>query len=124
MKEIINKILIINELLLPNELIDIIKDYVFYNIIEEVKKRKNKIISLFNSNNFYYSKYDFYYTYPIIRIIGISNTIFNKNKKKYNKNEKKEDIKWYFFLTYCKTCGKYVRKRHITYANENLHCIC
>ena len=95
MKEIINKILIINELLLPNELIDIIKDYVFYNIIEEAKKIKNKIISLFNSNNIYYSKdkilelfllYDFYYTYPIIGIIGISDTIYNKNKKKYNKN--------------------------------------
>ena len=135
MNEISNKILIINELPLPNELIDIIKNYVFYNIIEETKKRKNKIISLFNSNNIYYSKdqilkllimYDLYYRYPIIGIIGISDTLYNINKKKYNKNKKKEDIKWYFFLTYCKTCGKYVRREQhlITYTNKNLHCGC
>jgi len=68
MTETIKKIIIINELPLPNELIDIIKNYVFYNIIEETKKRKNKIISLFNSNNICYDKYDFSYTYPIISI--------------------------------------------------------
>ena len=39
MKEITKKILIINKLLLPNELIDIIKNYVFYNIMEEAKKQ-------------------------------------------------------------------------------------
>jgi hypothetical protein len=117
MNAITKKILIINKLLLPNELIDIIKNYVFYNIIEETKKRKNKIISLFNSNNIYYSnteKPDCYpdCPYPIISLI--CNTINNKYDKK-----------WYFFLTYCKTCGKYVRmERLITYVKEYLHCDC
>jgi hypothetical protein len=111
MKEITKKILIINKLLLPDELIDIIKNYVFYNIIEETKKRKNKIISLFNNNNIYYSnneKPDRYpdCPYPIISLLTC-------------------DKKWYFFLTYCKTCGKYVRmERLITYVKENLHCVC
>ena len=122
MNEINKKMLIINKLLLPNELIDIIKNYVFYNIMEETKKRKNKIISLFNSNNIYYSnseKPDRYpdCPYPIISLL-ICDTIYNKNYTIYDK-------KWYFFLTYCKTCGKYVRmERLITYAKENLHCDC
>ena len=123
MTETIKKILIINQLLLPNELIDIIKNYVFYNIIEEAKKRKNKIISLFNINNIIYYRTNEIQIpeypdcpYPIISIIGISDTIYNK---------KEEDRKWHFFLTYCETCGKYVRReRLITYINENLHCGC
>jgi hypothetical protein len=82
MKEITKKILIINKLLLPDELIDIIKNYVFYNIMEETKKRKNKIISLFNSNNIYYSnseKPDTYpdCPYPIISLLTC-HTIYNK----------------------------------------------
>lgn len=122
MKETINKILIINKLSLPNELIDIIKNYVFYNIIEEAKKRKNKIISLFNSNNIYYSKDEIPDTYPDCPypIIGIllCDTIYSKHYTIYN-------TKWYFILEYCKTCGKYVRReRLITYINENLHCAC
>ena len=126
MKEIINKILIINKLPLPNELIDIIKNYVFYNIIEEAKKRKNKIISLFNSNNIYYSDYEIPDTYPDCPypIIGIllcdTYTIYNKYFTKV------KDRKWYFILEYCKTCGKYDRRRErlITYINKNLHCEC
>jgi hypothetical protein len=88
MEEIAKKILIINKLLLPNELIDIIKNYVFYN--------KMKLFHNLISNNFYYGKYD----------IGI-------------------DIKWYMYLAYCETCGKYVRREgFVTYINENLHCNC
>ena len=48
MKEIAKKILIINKLLLPNELIDIIKNYVFYN--------KMKLLPNLISNNIYYGK--------------------------------------------------------------------
>jgi len=108
MKEITNKILIINQLPLPNELIDIIKKCVFYNIMEEAKKRKNAIISLFNSKNFYYGKCEIPEypdcPYPVLRMY---------------------DIKWHLILTYCETCGKYVRReRLITYINENLHCDC
>ena len=112
MTEITKKILIINELLLPNELIDIIKNYAFYDIIKETKKRKNKIISLFN-NNIYYNKYEWLinpdFPYPIIFI--------------YNKET---NIRWCFMLTYCETCGKYVRitERIITYIDKNLHCNC
>jgi hypothetical protein len=118
MNEITKKILIINQFLLPDELIDIIKNYVFYNIMEETKKRKNKIISLFNSNNIYYSnseKPDRYpeCPYPIISIL-MCDTIY----KIYDK-------KWYFFLSYCKTCGKYIRiQRCITYIKKDLHCDC
>ena len=110
MKEIIKKNLIINQLVLPNELINIIKEYVFYNIIEESKKRKNRIISLLNNKNFYYGKYhipensDF--PYPII-------CIDNKDREKY------------FNLTYCEQCGKYIRlERLITYLHKYIHCNC
>ena len=122
MNEITKKILTINQILLPDELIDIIKNYVFYNIMEETKKRKNKIILLFNSNNICYSnieKPDKYpdCPYPIFSLL-ICDTIYNKNYAIHDK-------KWYFFLTYCKKCGKYVRmERLITYIKEYLHCIC
>jgi hypothetical protein len=112
MKEILNKIFIIHQLPLPNELMDIIKEYAFYNIIEEAKKRKNAIISLFNSKNFYYGKCEIPEypdcPYPVLRMYDTGT-----------------DIKWYLILTYCETCGKYVRReRLITYVNENLHCNC
>jgi hypothetical protein len=112
MKEITEKMLIINQLPFPNELMDIIKQYVFYNIMEEVKKRKNEIISLFNSKNFYYGKYDDPEypdcAYPIICIY-----------------DKGTYIKGYSILTYCEICGNYVRRdRLITYINKNLHCNC
>lgn len=112
MKEITNKILIINQLPLPNELINIIKEYVFYNIIEEAKKRKNEIISLFNSKKIYYGKYEIPEypgcPYPVLCIYDIGT-----------------DINWYLILTYCETCGKYVRReRLITYIKKNLHCTC
>ena len=114
MTEIMNKIFIIHQLPLPKELMDIIKEYAFYNIIEEAKKRKNKIISLFNSKNFYNGKYDYDIPeypdcpYPVLRMYDTGT-----------------DIKWYLILTYCETCGKYVRReRLITYVNENLHCNC
>lgn len=110
--ETTKKLLIINQLPLPNELIDIIKNYVFYDIIKESKKRKKRIISLFKSNNIYYSnceKPDRYpdCLYPVICM--------------YDNNKRKD----YFILTYCERCGKYIRReRLITYINENLHCEC
>lgn len=112
MKEITKKILIVNQLILPNELINIIKEYAFYNIMEEAKKRKVKIISLFNSKNFYYGKRDIPeypdFPYPVLCMY-----------------DKGTDIKWNLWLTYCETCGKYVRlERLITYINKNLHCDC
>jgi len=112
MKEIIHKMLIIHQLSLPKELIDIIKNYAFYNMIEEAKKRKKEIISLFNSKNFYYGKCEIPEypdcPYPILRMY-----------------DTRTDIKWNLWLTYCETCGKYVRReRLITYINENLHCDC
>lgn len=112
MKEITEKILIINQLLLPNELIDIIKEYVFYNIMEEVRKRKNKIISLFNSKHFYYGKYDIPEypgcPYPVLSMY-------------YTETH----LTWHLILKYCETCGKHVRmERLITYINKNLHCNC
>jgi hypothetical protein len=110
MKENITKIiLIMNKLLLPNELIDIIKNYVFYNIIEKVKKRKNEIISIFNSNIFYYRKYDmpeYHCSYPIICIY-----------------DKGTDINWHLILKYCEICGKYIIRDRII-LNQNLRCNC
>jgi len=104
MKEIAKKILIMNKLLLPNELIDIIKNYVFYN--------KMKLFHHLISNNIYYGKYEIpeypYCPYPVIRIY-----------------DKGTDMKWIIYLAYCETCGKYVRReRLVTYINENLHCNC
>ena len=40
---IVTKQLIMNEIRLPTVLIDIIKEYTFYNIVEETKKNKLKI---------------------------------------------------------------------------------
>jgi hypothetical protein len=120
MKGISKKIAIINQLNLPNELIVIIKEYIFYNIIGEAKKRKNKIISLFNGFNIYYSKTEKPDSYPdsyfpIISIL-MCDTIYNKKIK---------EGKCYFILTFCETCGKYIRReRLITYINKNLHCNC
>ena len=116
MKQITKKILIINKLLFPKEIIDIIKSYAFYNIFEETKKRKNKIISLF-SGDIYYSNDGNPDEYPDCPypIIGICDTIFYKEK----------DIEWYFCLSYCTACGKYIRReRLITYIKKNLHCEC
>lgn len=112
MGEITKKILNMNQLLLPNELIDIIKNYVFYDIIDETKKRKNKIISLFNSKNIYYGKYEIPEypdcPYPLLCIY-----------------DTETDITWRLILKYCETCGKYIRlERLITYINRNLHCEC
>ena len=41
---IITKNIIINKLPLPDELIDIIKDYTFINIITKTRESKNKIM--------------------------------------------------------------------------------
>jgi hypothetical protein len=105
MQEMDKKILIINELLLPNELLDIIKSYVFYN--------KKKWFHSFISKNIYYDppceipEYPLC-PYPIICIYDIGT-----------------DMKWNICLSYCETCGKYVRReRLITFVNENLHCNC
>ena len=46
---VITKQLIINELRLPKELIDIIKQYCFYNIEEVAKKNKLKTVRLIES---------------------------------------------------------------------------
>lgn len=43
---IIQKQLTLNQISLPFELIDIIKSYAFYNIMEKTKKIKNNIITL------------------------------------------------------------------------------
>lgn len=43
---IIIKQTIIQKLPLPNEVIDIIKDYTFYNIVNKTREFKNKIMSI------------------------------------------------------------------------------
>jgi hypothetical protein len=43
---IIAKNIIINKLALPDEVIDIIKDYTFYNIVNKTREFKNKIMSI------------------------------------------------------------------------------
>ena len=102
MKEIDEKILIINQLLLPNEIIDIIKNYVFYN--------KMKLFHDLINTNLYYGKYEIpeypYCPYPIIYIY-----------------DKGTDMKWNLLLAYCETCGKYIRRERL-YINEYLHCDC
>jgi len=50
---IITKQLILNQLGLTTEIIEIIKEYIFYDVILKTKKIKNEIISLIN--NTYYT---------------------------------------------------------------------
>jgi hypothetical protein len=47
---IIEKLLIINTIPLPNEILNYIKPFIFYDIIHKSRKIKNKVISLINSN--------------------------------------------------------------------------
>lgn len=47
---IIDKILIINTVRLPDEILDYIKSFIFHDIMHKSRKIKNNIISLINSN--------------------------------------------------------------------------
>jgi hypothetical protein len=51
---------LINQFALPKEINDIIKDYVFYNIINETKHKKNKIVSLINDTRWSPKNYPLY----------------------------------------------------------------
>lgn len=46
---IIKKQLVINQINLPKDMINIVKDYCFYNIVQETKKKKQSINQLFRS---------------------------------------------------------------------------
>jgi len=78
---IILKNIIIQKLPLPNEIIDIIKDYAFYNIITKTRESKNKIMQIV----------------PIIRIYHKTKLIWVRKKHAYG-NERAE---------FCLICGDY-----------------
>ena len=79
---IIIKQIIINKLPLPDEIIDIIKDYTFYNIVSKTREFKNKIMQILS----------------IIRISHKTKLIWIRKKHAYG-NERAE---------FCLKCGDYV----------------
>ena len=105
---IVTKQLIVNELALPTETIHIIKEYCFYNIIEETNKKKLKI----------------------------NNLILNANCSRLRDGD--SDSKWLFaFLYYniiqeerlhiggsnCQKCGEFCYTIH-SYFPKNRRCLC
>jgi hypothetical protein len=74
--------IIINKLPLPDELIDIIKDYAFYNIVDKTRETKNKIMSILVT----------------IRIYHKTKLIWIRKRHAYG-NERAE---------YCLICGDYL----------------
>lgn len=50
MTTIIYKLLILNALSIPDEIVEYIKTYLFYNLIDKSRKIKNNMISIINNN--------------------------------------------------------------------------
>jgi hypothetical protein len=94
---IIAKNIIIQKLPLPDELIDIIKDYTFYNIITKTKQTKNKLIPII----------------PTIRISHNTKLIWIRKKHVYG-NERAE---------FCLKCGDYLWS-YTCYVCKKIICKC
>lgn len=56
----IAKQLILSRLPLPAEIIDIVKDYAYQNIIDKARKTKDRIISLINNTEWSPLKFQYY----------------------------------------------------------------
>jgi hypothetical protein len=89
---IINKQLIINQLPLPIEMVDIIKEYTFYNIIQKAKNIKNKTMLFIQGS---------------VSSMGGVNT--NGEADRYWIGIHDEDGTWYIQLqsNFCLQCGNY-----------------
>lgn len=94
---IITKQTIINKLPLPDELIDIIKDYTFYNIVNKTREFKNKIMQKL----------------PTIRISHKTKLIWIRKRRAYG-NERAE---------FCLKCGDYLWS-YTCYVCKKVICKC
>lgn len=88
----ISKQLLINEFHLPGEIINIIKDFTFYNIIDKTKKNKNKIISLINTT--IWSPI----SYTMMELRDISYIFWLEN----------DNTKYQYQCDFCTICGDYL----------------
>jgi hypothetical protein len=100
----ITKQLIINQLPIPHELCDIVKEYIFYDtIMYNVKQKKNKIMQLINNATWSGKRYE------------------------------SENIRWYyvfcinkrldatmFYTPFCMKCGNYKSIRY----SKRIECWC
>jgi hypothetical protein len=94
---IIAKNIIIQKLPLPDELIDIIKDYTFYNIINKTKQTKNKLMPII----------------PTIRMSHKTKLIWVRKKHVYG-NERAE---------FCLKCGDYLWS-YTCHISKKIICAC
>lgn len=94
---IITKNIIIQKLPLPDELIDIIKDYTFINIVHKTRETKNKIMSILVT----------------IRISHKTKLIWIRKKHVYG-NERAE---------FCLKCGDYLWSYTCRISKKNI-CSC
>jgi predicted transcriptional regulator len=86
--------LIINKFCIPKEIIEIIKEYVFTNIINRTKKNKNKIISLINETRISPKNYN-----SILKPLAKTEWLFciNENYKSIQ-----------YHSSFCIECGDYL----------------
>jgi hypothetical protein len=103
---IIRKQLIINKLHLPSEMIDIIKEYTFYNIRDKAKKRKDKLLSLIN---------DTLYS-PIKMRLSLSEWVF------WIEEENNKGVQ--FQNNFCVKCGNYIYLDSDIASNKNISISC
>ena len=99
---VITKQLIINEIRLPTDMINIIKEYSFYNIVEETKKNKEKVCRAIVSAE--YSRANNFHNDPDYSDDD-ENWAFG-----YVSNACGEEIQ--FQATNCSDCGNYIHYCH------------
>jgi hypothetical protein len=102
----ISKQLLINKLCLQHDIIEVIQEYIFYNIIEKIKQtktNKNKIINLIKDTEWSPIKFPF---------LGASSWLFWINDS---------DNSIQFQNDFCLDCGDYL----LTYTpNQDIRCKC
>ena len=110
---IITKQLILNEIQLPTDVINIIKEFCFVNIEEVAKKNKLKINRIIRSADLY--------TYAERDDDAFDLWYFEIHE---NENEYREKLKIKFFL--CTSCGNYAEyfSRGENYLYDSITCTC
>ena len=107
----IAKQLILSRLPLPAEIIDIVKEYAFQNIIDKARKTKDRIISLINNTEWSPLNFKYY--------LGPDEWLFwiEEDPKSFQGQ-----------CTFCRKCGNYMDGqnfiRTIHLFNPNIMCEC
>jgi hypothetical protein len=112
---ILTKQLIMNEIRLPMDMINIIKEYSFYNIVEETKKKKEKVCRAIVSAEF--SRANRFNSDPTYSDNDES-WMFGYD---YETNAYGEEIQ--LQATICSTCGNYIHYCH-DYTINSIICHC